>query len=272
MAKELQLSVTINSLPDDGMSVDEKQAAEGRQQDDTKATASQSLTKATRHRPPRHSKLYNIMYEGITFTKVYLKVRLNEIYSERPYKALTTAGRFNHYLVDPLSSWYGHNQRVLTSASLAQVEILSSDQSIQKAINGSSHNYAGFYSMSEEELELHRMCLTKLPVADVAGVSFLHGKMLEGLADFWDAKFCFSTGTGYQSNLLGIPAIAGKGWLILLDEKSHNSIFTACYLAGADAIKKFKHNDMKDLGKLLDNWRKDGNYTDILVVLEGLYR
>lgn len=269
MAKKPQLSEIIISLPNDGISINEKQAVESRKPDDTKVTASQYLTKATRNQPPRHSNLYNITYEGIAFTKIYMRVRLNEIRAQKPYRALTTAGRFNHYLVDPLSSWYGQNKRVLTSASLAQVEVLSTDQSVQRVINGSSHNYANFYSLSEEELELHRM---KLPVADVACVSFLHGKMLEGLADFWDAKCCFSTSTGYQSNLLGIPAIAGKGWLILLDEKSHNSIFTACYLAGADTIKKFKHNNMKDLRRQLENSRGTEKHTDILVIVEGLYR
>jgi hypothetical protein len=239
---------------------------------DHKVISSHPHTISRRQKPTQLSNLHNFTYEGAAFIKVYLNVRLNDIRNKRPYNSLTTAGRFNHYLVDPLSKWYGNNNRILTSGSLAQVGILSTDQSIQKVINCGSHNYAGFYPMSDGDLKLHQLCLAKLPVADVGAVSFLHEKMLEGLAKLWDAKCCFSTATGYQSNMLGIPAIAGKGWLILLDEKSHNSIFTACYLAGSDAIKRFKHNDMVNLKMLLENARTTGEHTDILVIIEGLYR
>jgi 8-amino-7-oxononanoate synthase len=69
--------------------------------------------------------------------------------------------------------------------------------------------------------------------------------------------------------MLAIPAIAGKGWLIVLDEKSHNSMFTGAYAAGADAIMKLKHNDMRDLQRILRSSKK---YADTLVMVEGLYR
>jgi hypothetical protein len=74
-----------------------------------------------------------------------LKVRLDEIRNKKPYPALTKTGKPNHHLVDPLFRWHGKNERVLASASLNQVDILESDQSVRKVLNGGCHNYAGFY-------------------------------------------------------------------------------------------------------------------------------
>lgn len=70
--------------------------------------------------------------------------------------------------------------------------------------------------------------------------------------------------------MLGILAIAGKNWLILVDEKSHNSISTGAYAAWAEAVKRFKQNDMNQLRAILE--KAQGCYGHILVVVEGLHR
>lgn len=46
---------------------------------------------------------------------------------------------------------------------------------------------------------------------------------------------------GFATNSTGIPAIAGKGCLIMSDELNHASLALGCRLSGAK-IRVFKHN------------------------------
>jgi serine palmitoyltransferase len=232
-----------------------------------------STTTPQFHKSPRQSRLSNTILEGIAFSKVFLKIRLREYRDGAPYKSLTAIGRFNHYIVYPLSNWYGLNKQVLITAPLEWVDIQEKGHSFLKVINGGAHNYAGFYQLSMEEQELHQMCLEQLPIADTSAVVLLHEEMLARLAAFFGAKWCFSTPTGFQSNILAISAIAEKGWLVVLDEKAHNSSFSGTYAAEPSAIKKFKHNDQADLRRILQDAREHAvGYTGVLVVVEGLYR
>ncbi|KAK3632595.1 hypothetical protein LTR22_020531 [Elasticomyces elasticus] len=54
-------------------------------------------------------------------------------------------------------------------------------------------------------------------------------------------------------------------WFVLLDQKSHSSMTTAGYLANAGGRKKFAHNDMLELERLLDEVedRLDGDMPDL---------
>ncbi len=71
--------------------------------------------------------------------------------------------------------------------------------------------------------------------------------------------------TGYMANTGVIPALAGKGDLILSDELNHASIVDACRLSGA-RIEVYGHNDMGDLERKLG--RGSGNK---FVVTEGVF-
>jgi hypothetical protein len=206
--------------------------------------------------------------EGFAFACSYLKIRLKEL--RRPYKPLTSTGRLNHYLVDPFSRWQGQNDRIVTTQSLGQVGIQDKNGSTRTVVNGGCHNYASFYRLTLEEEALHRKCLDQLPFADAESVPLFNTLMLESLARFFDSDCCYSTTTGYQANMLGIMAVAREGWLVVMDEKCHNSIFTATYAAHAGAHKRFKNNDMVQLQSILE--ATQSKYSNILVVVEGLYR
>ena len=52
--------------------------------------------------------------------------------------------------------------------------------------------------------------------------------------------------TGYMANIGAIPALAGKGDLVLSDRLNHASIIDACRLSGATVVT-YSHNDMDDL-------------------------
>jgi 8-amino-7-oxononanoate synthase len=75
-------------------------------------------------------------------------------------------------------------------------------------------------------------------------------------------------GSGYLANIGTIPAVAGEGDLILIDERAH-----ACQIAGAKLSKAsvvpFRHNDMQDLARRLDRLR--GEARQCLIVTEGVF-
>lgn len=89
-------------------------------------------------------------------------------------------------------------------------------------------------------------------------------------ADSYGAGKYFTTPTGYQSNILAFTAILNDSSYVLLDRKSHSSMTRAAYLASAGGRKKFAHNGMLELERLLDE--EEDRYADIMVAVEGLYR
>jgi 8-amino-7-oxononanoate synthase len=70
------------------------------------------------------------------------------------------------------------------------------------------------------------------------------------LANYYnkDAVTIFSS--GYLANLGVITALAEKGDTILIDKLAHNSLLSGSFYSGA-SVKRFKHNNLEDLEKLL---------------------
>ncbi|MFO1242560.1 MAG: 8-amino-7-oxononanoate synthase [Rickettsiales bacterium] len=75
-------------------------------------------------------------------------------------------------------------------------------------------------------------------------------------------------GCGYLTHIGVIPALVGKGDLIVLDEFSHASIIDAAKLSGA-AMMRFHHNDMQDAEKQLVTFR--GKYERCLLATETTF-
>ena len=81
---------------------------------------------------------------------------------------------------------------------------------------------------------------------------------------------------GFATNSTTIPALVRKGCLVISDEFNHASIRVGIRLSGA-VVRTFKHNDMKDLEKLLRECISQGQprthrpWKKILLVVEGLY-
>merc|ERR1739848_633152 len=82
---------------------------------------------------------------------------------------------------------------------------------------------------------------------------------------------------GFATNSMNIPALVDNKSLIISDQCNHASIVTGCRLAGA-TIRVFKHNDMRDLEKVLRRAVLEGNpkrlnrpWNKILIIVEGIY-
>ncbi|CAF4238603.1 unnamed protein product [Rotaria sordida] len=63
------------------------------------------------------------------------------------------------------------------------------------------------------------------------------------MVDYLGVEDCITFGMGFATNALNIPAIMGKGDLILSDKLNHVSIILGSRLSGAH-IRRFNHNGM----------------------------
>jgi 8-amino-7-oxononanoate synthase len=99
------------------------------------------------------------------------------------------------------------------------------------------------------------------------GTLDLHLELEKELADFLEKESALTFGTGFQSNLGIISAIAGRGDFILNDRENHASIYDACKLSYATTLR-YKHSDMEDLEAQL---LKIPLNASILIVTDGVF-
>ena len=105
-----------------------------------------------------------------------------------------------------------------------------------------------------------------------AGSRFLNGNLeiheeLETkLARFFRKEAALVFATGYQTNLGTIGALLGRNDVGILDKYDHASIIDGCRLSFGQA-KKFRHNDMKDLERVLQGTKDKGK----LIIVDGVF-
>ncbi|KAL2053106.1 hypothetical protein ABVK25_006743 [Lepraria finkii] len=150
-----------------------------------------------------------------------------------------------------------------------------------ETLNMSSYNYLGF-AQSEGpcadyvEENIKRYGLTVGSTRGDVGTSDLHLEVEELIARFVGKQSAMVFSMGFGTNATALPALIGKGCLVISDELNHASIRFGARLSGA-MIEMFKHNDVKDLERLLREVISQGQprthrpWKRILVVIEGLY-
>ena len=105
-----------------------------------------------------------------------------------------------------------------------------------------------------------------------AGSRFLNGNLemheeLEmKLARFFRKEAALVFATGYQTNLGAISALVGRNDVAIIDKYNHASIIDGCRLSLGE-VKKFRHNDMKDLERVLDGTKEKGK----LIIVDGVF-
>ncbi|XP_043119252.1 serine palmitoyltransferase 2 [Puntigrus tetrazona] len=152
---------------------------------------------------------------------------------------------------------------------------------VKDVINLGSYNYLGF-------AENTGTCATaagEVTVKFGVGVASTRQEMgnldrheeLEKLAaSFLGVESAMAFGMGFATNSMNIPALAGKGCLILSDELNHASLVLGARLSGS-TIRVFKHNNMQSLEKLLRDAIVHGQprthrpWKKILILVEGIY-
>jgi 8-amino-7-oxononanoate synthase len=99
------------------------------------------------------------------------------------------------------------------------------------------------------------------------GTLELHERLEHELAEFTGKEAALVFSTGMQTNLGVLSAVVGRGDVIVLDKDDHASIVDGARLAWGET-KRFKHNDMADLQRVLAGIPDDKGR---LVVVDGLY-
>ncbi|KAM9466092.1 serine palmitoyltransferase 2 [Clarias gariepinus] len=152
---------------------------------------------------------------------------------------------------------------------------------VKDVINMGSYNYLGFAE-------------NKGPCADAAAEATLkhgvgvcstrqekgnldrHEELEKLVARFLGVESAMAFGMGFATNSMNIPALTGKGCLILSDELNHASLVLGARLSGS-TIRVFKHNNMQSLEKLLRDAIVHGQprthrpWKKILILVEGIY-
>lgn len=102
----------------------------------------------------------------------------------------------------------------------------------------------------------------------VTGSHPLYAELESRLARLKGTEAACVFGSGYLANAAIIPALAGNGDLILIDELAHASMHTGARLSGAK-VMCFRHNDTAHLRALLETER--ARCTHALIVTEGVF-
>ena len=151
---------------------------------------------------------------------------------------------------------------------------LRSPESLAGLINLSSNDYLGISRRQDWLSEF----LDSAPASDFA-MSAVSSRLLTGnhqeyieleesLSRFYNHRAALVFNSGYHANSGILPALTGKGDLILSDKLNHASIIDGMKLSGAD-YKRYQH---LDYGNLEDQLRATaGKYRRTVVISESIF-
>ena len=94
-----------------------------------------------------------------------------------------------------------------------------------------------------------------------------HQELESALAQFKGTEAALTFSSGYLTNIGTIPALIGRGGLILADRLCHASLIDGCRLSAAD-FRIYRHNDTDHLVSLL---AKKHRARRTLIVTDGLF-
>ncbi|KAK1893503.1 Serine palmitoyltransferase 2 [Dissostichus eleginoides] len=152
---------------------------------------------------------------------------------------------------------------------------------LQDVINLGSYNYLGFAENKGPCADAAAEITKKYGVGVASTRQELgnldrHEELEKLVARFLGVESAMSFGMGFATNSMNIPALSGKGCLLLSDELNHASLVLGARLSGS-TIRVFKHNNMQSLEKLLREAIVHGQprthrpWKKILIVVEGIY-
>ncbi|MBL9087983.1 MAG: aminotransferase class I/II-fold pyridoxal phosphate-dependent enzyme [Planctomycetia bacterium] len=99
------------------------------------------------------------------------------------------------------------------------------------------------------------------------GTLTLHVELERRLAKFLGREASITSGTGFQTNVGALGALASRGDVIFGDRDNHASLIDGCRLAFGKLVK-YRHNDMEDLERLLRETPCEGGR---LIVADGVF-
>lgn len=153
---------------------------------------------------------------------------------------------------------------------------LESPQDAEVIVNGKrvimigSNNYLGL--TSHPRVKEAAIRAIERYGSGCAGSRFLNGtleihvELEEKLARFFRKEAALVFATGYQTNLGAISTLVGRNDVAIIDKYDHASIIDGCRLSFGQ-VKKFRHNDMRDLERALEGTKDKGK----LIIVDGVF-
>ncbi|CAO3673564.1 unnamed protein product [Umbelopsis vinacea] len=253
-------------------------------------------TAAQRRNSVAQQKKYDDLEHKLEATPLYVLI----IFKRHEYKHLRMSEGYAP-LVSDFDSFYTRRlyvrirdcwNRPITGVASRTVKLLERESNdynrsfrftgkVTEAINFASYNYLGFAQSSGpcadavEEATLKLGNVSCSPRSE-AGTSDIHNELEKLVARFVGKEDAMVVSMGFATNSTTIPALVGKGCLVISDELNHASIVFGARLSGA-SVRVFQHNNMESLRELLREVISQGQprthrpWKKILVIVEGLY-
>ncbi|KAJ7541375.1 hypothetical protein O6H91_10G056900 [Diphasiastrum complanatum] len=191
-----------------------------------------------------------------------------DFYTRRLYHRIQDC--FNRPIASAPDAWI----EVIGRVSRDNNQTLYRTYQNQRCLNLSSYNYLGFAASDEyctprvmESLETFSpsTCSTRID----CGTTVIHQELEEMVARFVGKPAAMVYGMGFATNSTTLPALIGKGGLIISDSLNHSSIVAGARGSGAK-VQVFQHNILREAiaegqPRTRRPWKK------IIVVVEGIY-
>ncbi|MDR3245837.1 MAG: aminotransferase class I/II-fold pyridoxal phosphate-dependent enzyme, partial [Prevotellaceae bacterium] len=140
-------------------------------------------------------------------------------------------------------------------------------------LNLSSNDYLGISGMTNLQKDFFEHLDTKPFIMGALSSRLLTGNHVctEDLEHYLSGlygKECLLYNSGYHANVGILPALAGKGDLIVADKLVHASIIDGIKLCPCE-MNRYKHNDYNDLERILE--QAAGKYKSVYIVTESIF-
>jgi 8-amino-7-oxononanoate synthase len=100
------------------------------------------------------------------------------------------------------------------------------------------------------------------------GTLDLHNQLEERLAKFMKREAALAFSAGYLTNLGAISTLVNQGEYIIIDKSDHASIYAGVRFASDAIVKRYNHNDMGSLERVLSQIEPEKG---ILIVSDGVF-
>uniref|UniRef100_A0A914NP56 Aminotransferase class I/classII domain-containing protein n=1 Tax=Meloidogyne incognita TaxID=6306 RepID=A0A914NP56_MELIC len=151
-----------------------------------------------------------------------------------------------------------------------------------EVINTASYNYLGFAENKGPCATASANIINDQGISSCASIRELgqplaHTELENLVAEFIGVESAICFGMGFATNSMNLTCLMDKDSLIISDQYNHASLILGSKISGA-TIKIFKHNNIKDLERVLrqsiifGNSKKEGKpFSKIMVIIEGIY-
>ncbi|KAL0014634.1 hypothetical protein SO802_001703 [Lithocarpus litseifolius] len=200
---------------------------------------------------------------------------LEDFYQRRLYQRIRDC--FERPLASAPDAWLDVVERYSNDSN----KTLKRTTRIRRCLNLGSYNYLGFAASDEYCTPRVIDSLNKYSPSTCSsrvdgGTTVLHKELEKHVANFLGKQDAIVFGMGYVTNSAILPALIGKGGLIISDSLNHCSIVNGARGTGA-TIRVFQHNTPSHLEEVLREQISEGQprthrpWKKIIVIVEGIY-